>query len=284
MRLRSTSTQRTYRYVRLSLLAVVLLIGVAVAVQMLSGPLPSLSAAYYTPARNAFVGGLVAVSLALLALSGRSIEQALLDVAAVLAPVIAFVPVPVRTGDVAGVLCPTDDACLPPAAAADLAAGMLTLVSVGAVILIAAVVLALVQRTLSPALALSLAIAAVLLSAVLAWWLAAPASFQRNGHYAATVGFFLLIATVAVLAAVRPAAATARRRRGLRAVYTVVAVGTVASLVFLVVVVTGGRAHGTSLVLLAESVALGLFAIFWLTQSVEFWDDPDPALLSTRRE
>lgn len=284
MQLRSTSTHRTYRYLRLSLLAVVVLLGVAVGVQLIGGTtLPSISASYYTPARNAFVGGLCAVSLALLALSGRSIEQALLDLAALLAPVIAFVPVPIRVGDVAGAgAC--DTACLPPAAAADLDAGMTTLAVLAPVLLAGAVVLALIQHTLARGLAVTFAVMAALVAAVVLWWRLSPDSFARSAHYAATVGFFLLIAAVAVLAAVRPAAASRRRRTGLRAVYSVVAVGIVGTLVFLLVAVLQGRTGGTSLVLIGESVALGLFAVFWLAQSVEFWNDVDPALLSARRE
>ena len=65
MRIRTTSTQRTYRYVRLTILAATLLLAVAVAVEEITGgPLPSLSAAYYTPAGPMFVAGLCVVAAA----------------------------------------------------------------------------------------------------------------------------------------------------------------------------------------------------------------------------
>ncbi|MFJ6652966.1 hypothetical protein ACIQLJ_09255 [Microbacterium sp. NPDC091313] len=284
MQLRSTSTHRTYRYLRLSLLVIVVLLALAVGVQLLGGSaLPSISASYYTPARNAFVGGLCAVALALLTLSGRSIEQALLDLAAVLAPVIAFVPVPLRVGDVPGA-GGCDQACLPAAALADLDAGMTTLALLAPVVLVLAIVLAVLQRTLSRGLVGTFVLAAALAGAIVGWWRVSPDTFARSGHYVATVAFFLLIAAVAVLAAVRPAAASRRRRRGLRAVYAAVAVGLAASLVFLLVAVASGRTSGTPLVLIGESAALGLFAVFWLAQSVEFWDDVDPSLRGDRRE
>lgn len=98
MRIRTTSTQRTYRYVRLALVAATVFLGIALAVESVAGGVPpSVSAAYYTPAGPVFVGSLSAVALALLALSGRSLEQGLLDVAAVLALVIAYVPTSVSS-------------------------------------------------------------------------------------------------------------------------------------------------------------------------------------------
>jgi hypothetical protein len=279
MRLRSTSTQRTYRYVRIGLLVVVVAIGIAVAIQLASGvALASISATYYTPGRSVFVGGLCAVALALLALSGHSLEQALLDLAAVLAPVIALVPVPAS----AAAACP-DGRCLPAAALADLDAGMLTLAILAPVVLAAIVVVAAIQRTLTRGVIVTAAIGAGLLIALVGWWRLDAASFARSGHYTATVAFFLLIAAVAVLAALRPCAATPRPRAGLRVVYIAVAAGIVAALAFLLAAVTGIAALPGA-VLTGEAAALGLFAVFWLAQSVEFWNEVDPALRGPRRE
>lgn len=279
MRLRSTSTQRTYRYVRIGLLVVVVAIGIAVAIQLASGvALASISATYYTPGRSVFVGGLCAVALALLALSGHSLEQTLLDLAAVLAPVIALVPVPA----IAHAGCP-EARCLTSAALADLDAGMLTLAILAPVVLAAIVVVAAIQRTLTRDVIVTAAIGTGLLLALVGWWRVDAASFARSGHYAATVAFFLLIAAVAVLAAFRPSAATRRRRTGLRLVYTAVAAGIVAALAFLVAAVTGIAAMPVA-VLVGEAAALGLFAVFWLAQSVEFWNEVDPALRGPRRE
>jgi hypothetical protein len=288
MQLRTTSIARTYRYVRLALVAVVLFLGVSVFLQVVSGgPLAAVSAAYYTPARNAFVGALCAVALALLALSGRSLEQALLDVAAVLAPVIALVPTPVEPGDVPGVDpgCPGQGACIPAAVAADIANGMGTLAVLGVVALAAAVVLALIQRTLTRSFVAGLAAAAVVVAAGITWWLVHPASFSLGAHLAATIGFFALITAVATIAAVRPLAAGTRRRRVIRALYGAIAAGMGAALAFLAVVVvlraTGVDlldATGAPLIFLGEAVALVLFALFWLVQTIELWNDADPRL------
>lgn len=68
----STSLQRTYRYLRIGVACSAVVIFVAVGVAAASvGWLTSVSDYFYTPARDAFVGALIAVTLALLALSCR---------------------------------------------------------------------------------------------------------------------------------------------------------------------------------------------------------------------
>jgi hypothetical protein len=284
MQLRTTSTHRTYRYVRVSLVAVVTFLGLGVGIEMaLGGPLGSLSAAYYTPARNVFVGGLCAVSLALLALSGRSLEQALLDLAAVLAPVIAFVPTPIRMGTIPGLDpgCPANTSCVPPAAVAGVTNGMLTLSVLGVLGVAAALVLGVVQRTLTTALAGTIVAAGVLIGAAGGWWALSPSTFLDDAHYAATLGFFAIVAVVSAIAAFRPAG-SGRRRPVLRVLYAGIAIVIAADLLLLAgVVLFDGDAPvvgAAPLVLIGEAVALFLFAVFWVVQTVELWNDDDPRL------
>ncbi len=89
-----TSLQRTYQYLRIGIGAAAVVIGVAVLFDWIStGELrPSISDYYDSPARNLFVGSLIAVSLGLFAISGRGVERVLLDVAAMFAPLIGLVP------------------------------------------------------------------------------------------------------------------------------------------------------------------------------------------------
>lgn len=296
MRLRTTSTHRTYRYVRLSLIGVLVFLGVGIGAQVaLGGPLGSVSAAYYTPARNVFVGALCAVSLALLALSGRSVEQALLDLAAVLAPVIALVPTPVTPAAVPGFDpgCPDATPCVPASALADVANGMLTLSVIGALAVVTALIVGAVQRTLTVGGAATILAAGVLVLGGTAWWMLAPESFVAGAHFAATLGFFALVAAVAALAALRPSARSAQRRSILRLVYAVIAAGITVSLLFLAAVTAldasgasavAAASSGRPLVFAGEAVALVLFAVFWLVQTVELWDDTDPSVFSTNRE
>src|SRR5690606_393488 len=83
MRWPSTSTYRTYRYVRLAIVGAVVLLAVSLnTVFVDDGPITSISALVYTPGRSIFVGVLFAITLALVALSGHSLEQVLLDLAA----------------------------------------------------------------------------------------------------------------------------------------------------------------------------------------------------------
>lgn len=280
MRLRTTSPERTYRYLRVCIVGVVLLLGVSLTVQSIAhGPLGSVSAAYYTPARDVFVGSLCAVSLALLALSGRSLEQALLDLAALFAPVIAFVPTPIAPGDVASAGCTGEAPCVPVSARGGIDNAMLSLAVLGVIGLVAAVVLAIAQRTLSVRLGAALAAAAAVMAAFVLWWRLSPQTFVAGAHDLATICFFALIAAVAALAALRPV--NERHPTAVRAAYLVIAAGIVVSLVFLVVVAVVRRstaAGGIPLFFIGEAVALALFAAFWLVQTAELWQHPDPAL------
>lgn len=286
MRLRATSTQRTYRYVRLSLIGAVALLGLAVSVVAATGGAPtSLSAAYYTPAHDVFVGAIFAVSLALLALSGRSLEQALLDYAAILAPLIAIVPTPLASGDVPGLArdCPDTAPCVPAGFLPGVAVGVASLVLIGMLGLVAAVVLACVQRTFTRSFAVAASGAGALIAAVGGWALADPRGFVHGAHLVAAVAFFGLIAAVAALAAFGPS--RARSRGGIRTLYGIVAVGIVATVAGLLLVIVLGlagldlsRAAGAPLILIGEAVVLALFAVFWVAQTIEFWRTADPGL------
>lgn len=85
----------TYRYLRITMLAVLVMLGISVIWYALDAKcgLDSVSAYYYTPVRNVFVGALVAFGAALIAYHGPTREEeALLNLAGSMAIVIAFVP------------------------------------------------------------------------------------------------------------------------------------------------------------------------------------------------
>lgn len=86
---------RSYRYLRLAI--VVLLVGLAAALigQMIGTDCieGSISAYYYTPVHGLFIGALVATGAAMVALKGRTtVEDTFFNVAGMLAPVVALVP------------------------------------------------------------------------------------------------------------------------------------------------------------------------------------------------
>ena len=99
----TSSAVLTYRYLRLSVVALAMLLATAVVLQAVDDGflLSSISAYYYTPVRALFVGTLVAIGLALVVIKGRDRrgEDVLLNLAGLLAPVIAVVPTPIATHD-----------------------------------------------------------------------------------------------------------------------------------------------------------------------------------------
>lgn len=251
MRIRTTSTQRTYRYVRLALIGAAVFLAIGVGLEFARGDgLPSVSATYYTPAGPVFVGALSATALALLALSGRSLEQGLLDIAAVLALVIAYVPTTISSN-----ACADGLRCVPPEVRPTVANNAVAVASVVLLGAVAAGILARVQGTASRGVALTVGVIVVLVAGGAAWALAAPGVFLAWAHEIAAVAFFVRLA------------------------YAAVAVAIVLTLVLLVIgVVSGVERTGFPVVLVGESAALALFAIFWLVQTVELWNDADPTL------
>ncbi|MEV8239314.1 hypothetical protein AB0O90_03690 [Microbacterium testaceum] len=274
MRLRTTSTQRTYRYVRLSIVAATLVLAVSIGLEVArAGVLPSISAAFYTPAGNLFVGSLCAIALALLVLSGRSIEQGLLDVAAVFALVVALVPTPISD-----VSCEGGAVCVPPAAVPGVINNGVSVASLSVVVLISAAVLARTQGSAGWGTAVTLLGIALIVAGFVTWALSDFPTFLRGAHNAAAVGFFSVIGVVAAVSAWRPQ----RSLRRFRVLYAAVAVGILGVLLALVAVLVAGAATatvgGVPVIFLGESVVVTLFAVFWLVQTVELWDAPDPAL------
>lgn len=87
---------RTYRFLRLGALAMLALLAVSITWHNLQGDnevLDSISAYYYTPVQSIFVGTLVTLGFVLIVLWGKtSAEDGLLNVAGMLAPIVAFVP------------------------------------------------------------------------------------------------------------------------------------------------------------------------------------------------
>ncbi|WP_127819313.1 hypothetical protein [Microbacterium sp. CPCC 204701] len=274
----STSLERTYRYLRIGIAGTVVVIFVSVAVAVGTvGWLTSVSDYYFTPARNAFVGALVAASLALVALSGRGMERALLDAAALFAPLIAVVPTTLTPGAVPGVDVPCADRCFPPAFEPDAANGVVTFLVIGGLTVAVALVLAALRQVSLAAVGLSLVVAVVVLATVALTWTLAPDAFLQHGHLVATVAFFALFAAVAVR--------NAFPRRGappalvFRVLYVAIAVGLVVVLIAYDALLPRTDDLGFPVVLVVEASALVLFFAFWVVQGIEKWNDADPTLV-----
>ena len=96
---------KTYRYLRIGIVGAVVLLGASILwerfkVGGLGRPCwqTSISAYYYTPARAIFAGALLVIGFALIMIKGRRSEDVCLNFAGMLAPIVAVVP----TGELGG--------------------------------------------------------------------------------------------------------------------------------------------------------------------------------------
>jgi hypothetical protein len=263
----------TYRYLRVGIVLLAVLLGISVAGEILfggSGWLDSISAYYGTPVRDVFVGVLFALALGLIVVRGRGIEDELLNIAGMLAAVVAVVQ---TTIDGVPIVEPR-------------ANGPWSLAALG---LIGVVVAAVTARRLTGQ-ARSRAVAGVVAAATVvagfATWLGlGPDSFFRAAHYVAAVGLFGVLVVVARLNA-RSAVDTdtgvvmrrlpaERRRAGYAAIswamLTTVVVAGVLGLLEL-----NGRTPVDHWLFFVEAILLALFAAFWVLQTIEYWRDGVP--------
>ncbi|WP_345800101.1 hypothetical protein AAIB33_11525 [Microbacterium sp. AZCO] len=282
-----TSLMRTYRYVRLGIAATVVVIAASVGFAFADvGLLPSISAYYYTPAGDAFVAALVAASFGLFALSGRGVERNLLDAAALLAPLIAFIPTPMYPGGIPGVeaTCPADTPCVPLEYRAAVGNGVSTYLVVGAILVIAALIIRRRQGLTWRQVAASILVSIAVLVAVFVAWTWAREWMLAVGHFAASGIFFLLIAAVAVWNAfphpgdplwVQPS-------RALAITNIVIAAAMVVDIVVVIAFIARGEIPDADVppIFVCEFIALGLFMLFWLLQSAQKWRDPNPSLMA----
>ena len=275
-------TRKSYRYLRVSVVALALLLTISLAIEITLGGrerFGSISGYYYSPVRSIFVGALLAIGPALVSIKGRAgWEDTMLDLAGMLAPVVALVPTPLPDArdDVdcaAGVT-----KCIPPEYVASVENNIGALAILGLVALAFAWFSAGRKVREESATRYGLAAAALTWAVFVGTFLAAPGFFLSVAHYAAAIPFFVLIAAVAYLNGRR---APARRHV---AVMTPSGYGrayrTISGLMILTLVLTGGyyvvaAAVGTApwfaTILVVEAVLLVLFVVFWILQTAENW-------------
>lgn len=256
---------KTYRYLRIAMIALVVGLGVAVAYEAghVTGSClkTSISAYYYSPARGFFVSSLVAIGVCLVCLQGNNeLEDGLLNLAGMLAPVVALVPTPYEVNN-----CPSaarDDH----SSSADVANNVTALLVLGALALVITVALALATRE-------NRKVWSGIAGAMALWGLAVGvfegdrAFFESHAHYTAAIVMFVAIIAVVGINAVhfgRRSGGSAYTNR-----YAVIAVSMVLSvLVVLTWKWTAGFQHW---VLAIEAALITLFAVFWVTQTAELW-------------
>jgi hypothetical protein len=262
----------TYRYVRAAIMILVVMLAASIVVQHHHDPSGcwehSISAYYYTPARGVLVAQLVAVGVCVIAIKGSSeVEDILLNLAGMLAPVIAFVPS--RTNG----LCPSTSATVEEKAAA-VANNMTALFVAGFVALTVVLVSAVVasrRARIGRGREVGMALSWVLYLATLGWFAFDRSGFESVAHYVAAAMFFVFVIGVVVANAVNYAEDHPSRYRLFVPVnrYTVLAGAMIVSpTVLWLVSLAVSWQHAPFFI---EGVLIGLFAVFWLAQSTELW-------------
>lgn len=262
---------KTWRYLRLGMIALVIGLGTAVTYEIVRRHgdcvQTSISAYYYTHAQAIFVGSLIAIGACLICLRGSTeLEDILLNLAGMLAPVVAIVPTP-DAGDCSSLEGIPADPTL------NIENNITALLVVGLAAFLTLAVLALLawrrrRESASPPTTLAL----IGYGVAIALWIAGGLVFLEerdwlvgNGHLYAAFSMFGLIIIVAVLNAFdfmhKQGDPNAANRYLLIAIVMPVSV--------LGLWLFGGKYN----VLEAEIAAIVLFAIFWAIQTQELWDE-----------
>ena len=287
---RSQSAILTYRALRMGVVAVTLLLMSSLVLEIIRTKgleLTSISASYYSPVRNVFVGVLVATGMALIAIMGREKgEDGALNLAGMLAPTIGMLPTTV--GPSAPGACQTGvSKCIPTATLVDVENNVSALLVLGLIVLVGALIYVLrahgagsvqLRRMILPGLLW-------LVSAVL--WLFAREVMFIHGHNLAAFFFFLLLAWIARINAMDPPEGPTvlglrpqDYQRGYRIISWAMIVTIVLTAVYDIgILLTWFPNPFPQWFFVAESVLLALFIAFWVLQTMHFWHDgvPDDA-------
>ena len=265
----------TYRYLRLAMITLVVGLFACVLYEhekTATGCWPtSISAYYYTPVQGFLVAALVTIGVSLVALHGNTDwEDALLNLAGVCAPVVAFVPYP-DPGTCGSVLTDTRNRL------ANIDNNMLGLLVAGGLGLVIVGVLehrrALSVGTDRPApVALlgfwAIAVLFIVTTAVYLW--DRPLLLDRGHGVAAVAMFGFIFLNVWVNAAALHRANNAEGRRPFwRNRYTVVGTLMTLAVVANVIAMLAGFRWW---VLTLETSMIVLFAWFWIAQTIELWN------------
>ncbi|TCC04328.1 hypothetical protein [Kribbella soli] len=266
--------KRTYNYLRLAMIGVLIMLAVAVlrehwktASDCWQG---SISAYYYTPVHAVFIGSLVTIGICMIVLKGTtSLKDVLLNLGGLLAPVVAFVPTP-NAGR-----CWSEDV-ISRQADADIANNMVAYFAVGGVALLASMFIGLTSKGSAKwdwKQVAGLVTSVLLWLAGIIWFATSRPSFVGNAHYTAAVLLFAVFIVIVVLSARgqrHEPASRAPERRAFTGAYGLIAVGMCACLAI-------GLIWRSSAILVVETVLLVLFLLYWVLRTAEQWRAGEPA-------
>lgn len=260
---------KSYRYLRLSIVVVVVGLFASVLVERVRVDCwqDSLSAYYYTPVHAAFIGALLVVGVSLIVLRGSTDwEDMLLNVSGLLAPVVAFVPTARPEDRCASA---TFGLAGPRAAEAFIENNVLAFAIGGAITIVVAAAIAWRRRDasgglgLEPSTTLGLVLASALLAGGLGWYGLFRDSFLARAHGAAAFAMFFLVFVVITINAFAVTGTYRRVYAGTAAAMALAAVG--------VVVAEAIDPSWRHQILWLEVLELLPFGVFWAVQTVEHW-------------
>jgi hypothetical protein len=260
---------KTYRYLRVAMIGVVIVLAAALARQLWADSWdlhPSISAYYYTPVQAVFVSALVVIGVCMVVLKGNTPwEDTFLNLAGMLAPIVAFVPTP-------AVNACTASAGVPAGTAANITNNMFALLVGGLAGLVATYLIARAEHDSLAArrpVGAGLLIAAAFWAAATAWFVWGRESFDCGAHYTAAITMFVFIITVVAWnawgAAGENLAGAARTSYGMLAPLMILSAVVLGFLTWRELISNG--------VFWIEAALITEFAIFWIIQSRELWVD-----------
>jgi len=265
----ANSSIKTYRYLRLAMIAMIGLLATSLVIEWWktgrSCLQTSISAYYYTPAQAIFVGTLITIGACMVVLKGSTEpEDILLNVAGMLAPAVALVPTPGQ-GSCRSVPATFSDP------SANIANNMLALYIVGAPCLLLVAVFVLRNKAEFKYVA-GLATAAAVFVGGIVWFFWNRDGFKSGAHYTAALAMFLCIIVVVIVNARqyhrKPATESKPASRNPYALIAVAMV--VLPLLLAAYNWIFGWDHA---VLWIEGVLIALFALFWISQTKELWNE-----------
>jgi hypothetical protein len=275
--LKEQNVIKTYRYLRIGMIGAVVLLAVSIVIERskVNCWQTSISAYYYTPVRAIFVGTMIAVGLVLIVYKGRSTwEDVWLNFAGMLAPVVAVAPTTDvgRCWSVAPNPLPVQNGGLANWVVTNIDNNFHALLIAGGIGLCIALITAIsVKGPRAPldkrvrGTSLSLAFTALML--LLGWWLIQNwGDFYTRAHgFAAVLMFaFLILAIVAEVVEHRKKRDTVWFR-----IYTAVA----ALMILGAILIPTTRIFHGHTVFALEAYEIVFFAIYWLVQTAENWNE-----------
>ena len=269
---------RTYRFLRLAMVLLVLLLFVSVGLYVASrgALLQSISASYYTPVRAVFVSPLCAIGTCLIVYQGNTeVEDVLLNGSRFFAFIVAFVPTRPEAN------------CVPSGISQDVQTAIRN--NVGALLLLAAVAFAVVmwiqvfvtpaaERELSKGVGIAIGVSVLAYLVLTGFYLFDRGAFMCHGHDGAALLLFVGIVATVFTNGWGLAHEQGRQdgRPWQQHLWNRYFWGFVLMVASIVVVVVAGPWQGwlAHWVFWLEALLIGQFGLFWLTQTIELWNEP----------